>query len=204
MRSAFRPVRTTVCTLSALLAPLLLAPASLVAQGTLREQSANLPGGAPRQIIAINPFMPLAGYFQGEYERTVRDNASVAVGASYVPWNRDVLNADIKLRLYLQDRALEGLGLAAGVGLGRTKQADTFGACAPINCVPPEVEGAFVTAPTFSMEAQYQWLLGRTRATAVTVGGGIKRYFFSEADVRDRDVSRVLPTGRLTIGWAFK
>ena len=178
----------------------MLAPA-LPAQGSLREQTAGLAGGTPQHILSINPFLPLAGYFQGEYERRVQDNVSVAVGASYVPWNRDIFNADLKLRLYPQERALEGLGFAAGLGFGRTQQDIDSEECAFFTCESPPVE-RMISAPTFSIELQHQWLLGASRSTAVTIGGGVKRYFISDADAVG--ITRVLPTGRLTIGWAFR
>jgi hypothetical protein len=46
-------------------------------------------------------------------------------------------------------------------------------------------------------------LLGRTRRTAVSIGGGAKRYFFSDSDLQDR-IERVLPSARFTIGYVFR
>lgn len=187
-------------------ATLLLAPRGLAAQGSLREQTRNQTraDGGPTQIIAINPFLPLAGRFQGEYERKIQQNASFALAGSYVPWDdNDYLNIDAKLRLYPQDRALEGLGFSAGLGVGRAKQDVIIDVCIPSpSCIPAVLPGAWVTAPTFSIETQYQWLMGRTRSTAVTIGGGAKRYFLSDQQAQGGLV-RVVPTGRLTIGWAF-
>ena len=108
----------------------------------------------------------------------------------------------MKLRFYPQDRVLEGLGFAVGVGVGSARADDELGACAPIDCVPPVFPGKYRTAPTFSVEGHHQWLLGRSRATAVTVGGGIKRYFFGRDE--PAGVRSFAPTGRLTIGWAFR
>jgi len=71
---------------------------------------------------------------------------------------------------------------------------------APCNPIPRKT----LTAPTFSIEAHYQWLLGARRSTAVIVGGGMKHYYFDEQDIEGRGVSRLLPTGRLTIGYAFR
>lgn len=181
---------------------LTLSATVLPAQGSLREQTAGLAGGVPQHILSINPFLPLAGYFQGEYERRVQGNVSVAVGASYVPWNRDIFNADVKLRLYPQERALEGLGFAAGLGFGRTRQDFDSEECVLVECVTPPPAERMISAPTFSIELHHQWLLGASRSTAVTIGGGAKRYFISDADAVN--ITRVLPTGRLTIGWAFR
>jgi len=186
-----------------LVACTLVAAPSLHAQGSLREQTQSLRGGAPQRIIAFNPFIPLAGYVQGEFEQRLADNTSLAVAGSYVPFNgRDYTNVDVKLRLYPDDRALQGLGIAAGVGLGRARQNDQDVACITTPCNP--IPGKMLTAPTFSIEAQYQWLLGASRSTAVTVGGGMKRYYFDRDDTAGRGVARLVPTGRLTVGWAFR
>lgn len=195
---------------AATIAALTLLGSRLTAQGSLREQtrerqSAAPPGAPPTQIVAVNPFIPLAGYFQGEYERRLHQNLSVAVAGSFAPINdRDYTNLDVKLRLYPNDRALEGLGVAAGIGVGSARQNDLDAVCLALNCPPAPGKGKRLTAPTFSIETQYQWLFGASRSTAVTVGGGLKRYYFDENDTNGRGVSRLLPTGRLTIGWAFR
>lgn len=102
-------------------------PLSAQAQFSLRDQTGD--AVTPRQVISVNPFLPLFGRFQGEYERRFRENVSVAIAGSY------------------------------------------------------------------------QWFMGRSRSTAITVGGGAKRYFLS--DEESRGITRVLPTARLTIGYAF-
>ena len=56
----------------------------------------------------------------------------------------------------------------------------------------------------YNRQAQCQWLLGKGPSTASAVGGGMKRYYFDENDTAGRGVWRLLPTGRLTIGWAFR
>lgn len=182
---------------------LCVAGSMVQAQGSLREQTATA-GATPRQVISVNPFLPLAGYFQGEYERRVQDNVSVAVSASFAKFDsRRYQNLDVKLRLYPQERALEGLGLAAGLGLGRALEDDELLPCEPVEtCTPQLKPGKYASAPTFSVEGQYQWLFGRTKATAVTVGGGVKRYFFGNDAAQN--IQEFVPTGRLTIGWAFR
>ena len=55
------------------------------------------------------------------------------------------------------------------------------------------------------MEAQYQWLLGKSRSTAVAVGGGLKRYYIDDTDANGYDYyQEYTPTLRLTIGYAFR
>ncbi|WP_396222060.1 hypothetical protein [Gemmatimonas sp.] len=55
------------------------------------------------------------------------------------------------------------------------------------------------------MEMQYQWLLGQQRNTAVTVGGGARRYFLLEDSPTGFDqFNDYMPTRRLTIGYAVR
>ena len=195
--------RTAIASLGALC----LHTATLQAQGTLREQTQALAGGAPRRIISVNPFLPLAASFQGEFEQKLRDNFSVAVSASYI--NLDggddrFANADVKLRLYPSENALRGFGIAAGVGVGRQSGVEYY-ACPAIypsgDCTD---RSQSATGPTFSVEMQYQWLLGKSRKTAVTVGGGAKRYFIDDAPNGYEVYDQFTPTARLTIGYAFR
>ena len=169
------------------------------AQGTLREQTQTQTADGPTHVFAINPFLPLFGFFQGEFEQRIRGNVSLALGASYVRFDDYYTNVDGKLRLYPQERALNGLGVAAGLGYGAVRRRNEV-LCDDLgeNC---RDNNKTESAPTFSVEGQYQWLLGSSRATAVTVGAGVKRYFLSED--RSRGIERVLPTMRLTIGYAF-
>ncbi len=179
-------------------------PSAASAQ-TLRDQTRQLDAvlRTPQQIISVNPFLPLFGFFQGEYERRINPNASFAIAASHTEWDNDVYtNVDVKLRLYPQEKGLSGLGLASSLGYANIRREGFE------NCTFTEVDFVCSTeprknigAPAFAVEGQYQWLLGTKKATAVALGFGVKRYFVDKADFQDR--SRVLPTGRLTIGYAF-
>lgn len=171
-------------------------PSVAGAQGSLFDQTRG--DAAPARAISINPFLPLMGYFQGEYEQSISDNVAFALAGSYMRFDDYYTNVDVKLRLYPQEDGLRGLGIAGGLGYGAVRRSgevcDDFG----INC---QKDNTKRSAPTFSVEAHYQLLLGSTRATAVAAGFGVKRYFLSEED--SKGVQRVLPTMRLTIGYAF-
>ena len=165
-----------------------------------------LPAQTPTRIISINPFLPLAGSFQGEFESRLRENLSVAVAASYLaPGDNDddrFANADIKLRLYPSERALQGFGFAAGVGVGRQSTVSFVDCVGFSPCTYPRRSA---TSPTFSVEMQYQWLLGKQRNTAVAVGGGARRYFLLEDSPTGFDqFNEYMPTLRLTIGYASR
>jgi len=178
----------------------MLAVSSASAQGT---------PNAPRHIVAINPFLPLAGYFQGEFEQRLRDNLSLAVSGAHVRLDDLYTSTDLKLRFYPIGRALEGFGLSMGVGFGRVENDDVFYDCLtlppgePSSC--PASRGASTAGPTASVEAQYQWLLGKSRNTAVAIGAGAKRFYIDKTDAQGSDVyQEFVPTLRLTIGYAFR
>lgn len=203
MTASLRSVLHSAVVLSALA----LAATRASAQGSLREQTSAL-GGQPQHIISLNPFLPLAGLFQAEYERRVQDNLSVALSGSHTRLEDSYTSADLKLRFYPTGRALQGFGLAMGVGVGRIRNDDGTQFCiAPLPGTPQEcnLTGEETTGPTASVEAQYQWLLGRRRATAVTAGAGVKRYYVDDELRSGFDIfQEYVPTLRLTIGYAFR
>jgi hypothetical protein len=162
---------------------------------------------APTRIISVNPFLPLTGSFQGEFEQKLRENLSVAVSASYIALDDDserLTNADVKLRLYPSEKALQGFGFAAGLGVGRQSEVEYFACPAIYPGGACNNQRRSVTGPTFSVEMQYQWLLGSKRNTAVTIGGGAKRYFIDNSPYEYEVYDDFLPTLRLTIGYAFR
>ncbi len=178
----------------------LLSPMLLPAQ-QLRRQTYTLQTDPPPQVISTNPFLPLWGFFQAEYERRINPNATWAVASSYTNYNDAYYtNIDGKIRLYPNEHAPEGLGFAASVGIAVVRGDGSSLLCDPDG--PCTHRRADVTVPTFAIEGGYQWLLGAHKATAVTAGFGVKRYFATESDFGGD--SRVLPTGRLSIGYAFK
>jgi hypothetical protein len=148
----------------------------------------------PSRIVAINPFLPLVGSFQAEFEKKLQDNLSVAVSASHIALRGDdsnrLTNADVKLRLYP----------AAGVGVGH-QSAVQYLDCLAAN-EPCRDTRATRTGPAFSVEMQYQWLLGKNQHTAVSAGGGAKRFFIS--NTANGNFNEFMPTLRLTIGYAFR
>lgn len=176
------------------------------AQGTLREQTSGRSresGALPSTVVSINPFLPLAGYFQGEFERRIRSNLAFAIGASHIELDDIYTNVDAKLRLYPQDLAPHGFAVAAGLGFGRIRSDDNYSVCPdPGGFVCEPQSRRTISGPSFSVEAQYQWLLGNSRNTAVAFGGGAKRYYIDEKP--EDNFSAFVPTLRLTIGYAFK
>ncbi len=158
----------------------------------------------PNRVVSINPFLPLAGYFQGEFEQRVKDNLAVAFSVSSIELDDRYTNADVKLRLYPQERGLQGFAVAAGLGYGRIRNDNVDFTCPTIPGVVCEPSRASVSGATFSVEMHYQWLLGKSSNTALTMGGGAKRYYVDEQNGQFDTFQRFVPTLRLTVGYAFK
>jgi len=170
-------------------------------------QSTGGPSSAvgPVRFISTNPFLPLFGYFSAEYEQRLKDNVAFAISGSHTEFDALYTHLDAKVRLYPNDKALQGFSLASSLGIAWVKR-DDCDSLIDFDCAPTsqggERERRTFTTPTFAIELDYQWLLGRTKSTAITVGFGAKRYLGGN----DRDyigIERVLPTGRLSIGYGF-
>jgi hypothetical protein len=157
----------------------------------------------PSKVVSINPFLPLAGYFQGEFEGRIKDNLAVAVSAAHIQVDEIYTNADVKLRLYPQERGLQGFAISTGLGYGRirTDNDDIYCGIDGTQCGPLKKS---TSGATFSVEMHYQWLLGKSRNTAVTLGGGAKRYYADEKINEFESFQEYLPTLRLTVGYAFR
>ncbi|AMW03831.1 hypothetical protein [Gemmatimonas phototrophica] len=159
----------------------------------------------PGKVVSINPFLPLAGFFQGEFEGRIKDNLAVAVSASHIQFDDIYTNADVKLRLYPQERGLQGFAIATGLGYGRIRNENIDEFCTGIPNVDCAAQTKSTSGATFSVEMHYQWLLGKSRNTAVTLGGGAKRYYIGEETKNGFDnFQEYLPTLRLTVGYAFR
>lgn len=178
--------------------------AIVIASGTphtLHAQASAPPKGSPRKIISVNPFLPLAGYFQAEFEAKLRENLAFALSGSHTELDDRYTAVDAKLRLYPQENGLEGFAIAAGLGFGRlTNVAETF--CTEFgNCRETRRS---TSGPSFSVETHYQWLLGRSQNTAVAIGGGVKRFYVDDKVDGFDAFDEYVPTLRLTIGYAFR
>jgi hypothetical protein len=185
----------------------LLSAAATTASAQVPGQAGAFAPAGPSHIISTNPFLPLFGYFSAEYEQRIKDNVAFALSGSSVEYDERITHLDAKVRLYPNDRALEGFSVATSLGIAwirRNDQAcDFFGDCIVIDAQQRlQQRRRTFTTPSFAIEGAYQWLLGRSRSTAIIAGFGAKRYLGgSRADFQG--ISRVLPTGRLSIGYGF-
>lgn len=185
--------------LTALCVPTLTASAQSLAEQTTRLTAR---GDGPSHILSVNPFLPLFGYFAGEYEHRVTPTLSLAIAGSHInPSDTKYTNVDAKLRLYPSETALRGFNIAAALGIARIDDTNQNDCVIDLGVSSACGSRPTFTTGSFAIEAGYQWLLGPSRNTAITVGGGAKRYLGSES--KFRNIPRVMPTMRLTIGYAF-
>lgn len=198
------PIRVSLL-LTVLSMPVLDASAQPLAQQTRRSAGAVV---GPSHVISVNPFLPLFGYFAAEYEQRVTPAVALAISGSHVKLDHTrYTNIDAKMRLYPNETALKGFSIAASLGVGRIHETESTVDCAfifPDSSIARDslcpVAKPFTTG-SFAIEVGYQWLLGPSKVTAVTVGGGAKRYLGSES--KFDQLNRVIPTLRLSIGYAF-
>jgi hypothetical protein len=202
-----RPTETSV--LSSVLRPLggALFAASIglggLAAVTANASAQSLPPSAqpdPAQAISINPlFLPFGGYV-AEFERAVAPSVTLGLsGAYYDPVGDDddtYSSAEVKLRVYPNERALRGFSIGVSAGLGRV----TTETC----CTTADREERRTTksGATAGVVLDYNWLLGRNRRFLVGTGIGAKRLFGNLGEDDFFDI-RVLPTLRLQVGAAF-
>ena len=148
------------------------------------------------QVLSINPLVLIFGGVSGEFERRVGTGTSVAAGLSYYTFDdADYLSVEGKYRFYPSGEALRGFSVAGTGGYTHVGDDDACDDSFFDDCTDSG------NALTVGVELNYQWLLGRERNFAVTLGGGAKRLFFLGDEVTDASIG--VPTLRLSIGYAF-
>jgi hypothetical protein len=139
-----------------------------------------------QQMVTANPFGLMFEWFNAEYERAWRSDATWGVNGSFFALDSadaDYATVGAFCRYYPQGRALGGFFVGGRAGLYRVsagREAAGFGGV--------------------GFEVGYTWLLGRHRHFAVSIGAGATRLFGGALD----GVSLTVPTVRLlNLGVAF-
>jgi hypothetical protein len=156
-----------------------------------------------RAFIGINPLGIPFDIGAIEVEGVMLPGVSVAGALSYSALNDDdgngegdprFFSGDVKVRYYPGEVALKGFGIGLGVGFTRYSEVRTVAA---------ELRRETLTAPTISVLADYNFLLGARQRFVVGTGIGAKRLLASEED-RDRvGAPRAYPFVRFVLGIAF-
>lgn len=165
-------------------------------------------GGAPlryyRGVIGFNPLGVPFDIFAIEAEGAVAPGITAAAAASYFAPDEDgdrFTSADVKVRYYPGETALEAFSVGLGLGITGRSGKDVRGECAPTETGCDERNR--VTGPTISVLADYNFLLGERRRFLVGTGVGAKRWMVSE-DARDSvGAERAWVFARFLVGLAF-
>lgn len=184
----------------------LCAAESLVAQPALRER---VDPATRRTVVSVNPFGIFAEYVAGDVEIRTAPFLTVGAGVSInmIDDYNNYRAFELKARYYPAERALQGLSLAATVGISTARANGYNGFYAPswytFDGMPPfDVQPERVTRPTFGTELSYQWILGPSSRFVAVLGAGVKRMFGKEGGFDPVNIP-LLPTARVNIGVAF-
>ena len=162
-----------------------------------------------RAIVGLNPLGIPFEVASLEVEGVILPGVTLGASASYNalgdddddgqgPGNARYTSGDVKVRYYPSEIALRGFGVGLALGVtGYSKVVDVD----PATGFQPRRES--VTAPTISVLADYNFLLGARERFVVGTGIGAKRLLASEED-RDRaDAPRAWAFLRFILGIAF-
>jgi hypothetical protein len=156
-----------------------------------------------RAFIGINPLGIPFDIGAAELEGVMLPGVSIAGALSYSALNDDdgegegdarFFSGDVKVRYYPGEVALKGFGVGLGVGFTRYSERRTVGT---------ELRRESLTAPTISVLADYNFLLGARQRFVVGTGIGAKRLLASEEDRERTGAPRAYPFVRFVLGLAF-
>jgi hypothetical protein len=188
-----------------------IAFASLAA--ILTPAATHAQGGAPvypipfRAMIGLNPLGIPFDIGSVEVEGAILPGVTLAGAASYNALGDDsgegsgdprFTSGDVKVRYYPGEVALRGFSV--GLGIGVTRYSENVATPTPTG---PTFERQAITAPTISVLADYNFLLGARQRFVVGTGIGAKRLLASEEDRRRADAPRAYPFVRFLLGIAF-
>ena len=186
-------MRVTLSSTRLLLCATLLAAPPIIAQPT--APTAAVAVTPVKQIVSISPISLVFGIIGAEYERRIDASSALAGSVNYLRQSGvSYLSGEAKYRYYPQEKALEGFAVGLTTGLSRIgTYGDNFGDF--------DGENESGTAASLGFALDYQWLLGRRKNFAITLGTGARRLFFIGTEVDG--ASLTLPTARISIGRGF-
>jgi hypothetical protein len=194
--------RQTVRTLvvAAALATLLSPPAGAQGRGGPFDQAPFI------GMVGLNPLGIPFDVFSIEAEGVIAPGVTIGAAGSYNAFGGDIGpggrdprfgSGDVKVRYYPGEMAFRGF--AVGLGLGITN----FSSRPEAPDGSPALERQKISAPTISIETDYNYLIGARQRFVIGTGVGAKRYLASE-DSRDRaDAPRAWAFIRFILGIAF-
>ncbi len=161
-----------------------------------------------RGVIGVNPLGIPFDIVSIEAEGAVAPGITAAGALSYfAPSDDRFTSADVKVRYYPGETALDGFSV--GLGLGLTRRSGIDFRCTPTQTGCTYRNGATepprnsASGPTISALADYNFLLGERRRFLVGTGVGAKRWMVSRDTRESVDAEKAWVFARFLIGLAF-
>jgi hypothetical protein len=158
-----------------------------------------------RAIVGLNPLGIPFDIGAIEAEGAVLPGISLGAAASYSSLKDDQgagegdprwASGDVKVRYYPGEVALRGFSVGLGLGFTTYSEKRNVG-------TPAVLRRESLTAPTISVLADYNFLLGARQRFVVGTGVGAKRLLASEEDRIRTDAPRAYAFVRFVLGIAF-
>lgn len=145
-----------------------------------------------QNLVSVNPLGLVFEYFSGEIEHAMSRSASIAVSGSYAsPYDLTYTSLDVIGRYYPSEAGLRGFSIGPTVGYTHVRDDYAcYGGCSTNS----------TNAFTAGIQIDYSWILGPSQHFGIELGLGAKRLFYQG---NAGDGSDALPTGRLSVGYAF-
>lgn len=155
-----------------------------------------------RAFVGINPLGIPFDIGALEVEGVMLPGVTIAGALSYSAIDDDddggsdprFFSGDVKVRYYPGEVALKGFGVGIGLGFTKYSELRTDGTVS---------QREELTAPTISVLADYNFLLGARQRFVVGTGIGAKRLLASEEDRERAGAPRAYPFVRFVLGLAF-
>lgn len=143
-------------------------------------------------LVSVNPLGLVFEYFSGEIEHAMSRSASIAVTGSYAsPFDVTYTSLDVIGRYYPSEAGLRGFSIGPTVGYTHVgDDVGCFGGCSTNS----------TNAFTAGIQIDYSWILGPSQHFGIELGLGAKRLFYQGSAGNGSDA---LPTGRISVGYAF-
>ena len=158
-------------------------------------------------MVGLNPLGIPFEIFSAEAEGVILPGITIGGAVSHTAISNDEGNGegdprftsgDVKVRYYPGEVALNGFSVGLGVGVTSYSELRNTG-------TPPTqlLERQTLTAPTISVEGDYNFLLGARQRFIVGTGIGAKRLLASGEDRRRVGAPRAYAYVRFVLGLAF-
>ena len=157
-------------------------------------------------MVGLNPLGIPFDVFSIEAEGVVAPGVTVGAAGSYNAFGGDIGpggrdprfgSGDVKVRYYPSEIPFRGFAIGLGLGVtnfsSRVEAVDRSGV----------LEREKISAPTISIETDYNYLIGARQRFVIGTGVGAKRYLASEDDREQAGAPRAWAYLRFVVGVAF-